>query len=311
MGKKFQLIITRSFTVKFFRKSMLNILKINIFLKLIWNEFFHGGHLIPLGAVSIVFASAILLGIEITWDCLIVVYLGMQSAYLFNRYKELEIDFPTNPERSEYLKKNIRYIPFIVFFYSLLTIGFLIYCNKLLVIIFGLILFLVSLFYAAFFKKITSRVVGFKNFFMALMWSLLIIFLALYYSYPLNSALILILIFVYLKLFIYECVSDIKDIESDKKEGLATFSIIFKRKKLFQVLTLITILSGIPLLLGFYLNLFPIYSLMLLLTIPYNAYCFREFKKGDIRFGFLCNVFADGEFVLWSFLILFGKFFLW
>mgnify|MGYP001562821980 CR=1 FL=1 len=67
-------------------------------LKTIWKEFVYGGHLLSLGAASIVFTSAILLEIKITWDCLLVVYLGAQIIYLYNRYKEFKKDSLTNPE---------------------------------------------------------------------------------------------------------------------------------------------------------------------------------------------------------------------
>ena len=69
------------------------------------NELVYGGQLISIGAISVVFTAAILLGIKITWDCLIIIYLGIHSAYLYNRYKELKVDFLTNPKRTQYLKK--------------------------------------------------------------------------------------------------------------------------------------------------------------------------------------------------------------
>ena len=80
-------------------------MKLKKILNSIWNEFVYGGHLLSLGAVSIVYTASILLDIRITWDFLLVVYLGTESVYLYNRFKEYKVDFLTNPERTEH-KKN-------------------------------------------------------------------------------------------------------------------------------------------------------------------------------------------------------------
>jgi len=62
-------------------------------LNSIWNEFVYGGHLLSFGAVSIVYAASILLDIRITWDFLLVVYLGTESVYLYNRFKNIRLIF--------------------------------------------------------------------------------------------------------------------------------------------------------------------------------------------------------------------------
>jgi len=115
---------------------------------LVWKEFIYGGHLLSLGAVSVVFTSAILLKIKVTWDCLLIVYLGMHSAYLYNRYKEFHKDYLTNPERTKHIKKVINKLPFIIASFSALLVLILIFYSKLTVLFLGLLLFAVSLLYA-------------------------------------------------------------------------------------------------------------------------------------------------------------------
>ncbi|MCK4520728.1 UbiA family prenyltransferase [Candidatus Parcubacteria bacterium] len=279
-------------------------------LKFIWNEFIYTGHFLSLGAVSIVFTSAILLGIKITWDCLLVVYLGIHSAYLFNRYKELKIDLSTNPERTLYLQKHIKYIPFIISFYALLMTVILVFFNKTSVIIFGLVLFLIGLLYSIFLKECTKKIIGFKNYFVSLMWTLLIIFLAFYYFYPLNLTLILILIFVYLRCFMDTNFYDIKDIESDKKENLLTLAIVFGRKGLLRFLNLINVIALLPIILGVYLELFPMFSLILLFVIPITFYLLKKLEIEKINIAYLSEIAIGTEKISWSFLVLFGKFLL-
>jgi 4-hydroxybenzoate polyprenyltransferase len=158
-------------------------MKIQKFLKTIWNEFVYGGHLISLGAVSVVFTSSILLNINITWDSLLVTYLGCQIIYLYNRYKEFNIDFLTNPERTKHTEKYIRYIPLIIFIFSLLAIGILIYFEKFHALIFGFFLVFLGLLYSLFLKKLTKKIIGFKNFFVTLIWASLVIFLAFNFNF--------------------------------------------------------------------------------------------------------------------------------
>ena len=277
-------------------------------LKAIWNELIYGGHLLPLGAVSIVYTSAVLLGIKITWDCLIVVLLGMEAAYLYNRYKELDIDSLTNLDRVKHLKKNIKYIPFLIFLYIFLTIIFLIYFNKLSIAIFGFIIFVTSLLYTVFFKNWTKKIIGFKDIFIGLIWASLVFFLSLYYSYPFLIPQILIFIFICLRCFMGTSLYDIKDIESDKKEKLLTPAIVFGEKKLMYFLKIINILSLTPIVIGVFLGIFPKFSLMLLFLILFSFYFFEKAEKEKINIAYLSEIAIGVEKLSWSLLILIGIF---
>ena len=276
-------------------------------LKSIWNEFIYGGHLLSLGAVGIVFTSAILLEIRITWDCLAVIYLSVQSAYLYNRYREFKKDYLTNFERTQYLEKKIAIIPLIVFFFTVLFTIILLYFSKLSVLVFGFLLLLLGLLYSKFFKSFTKKIIGFKNFYVSFAWSLLIIFLVFYYSAQLTLSFYFVFVFVYFRLFIHEAFFDIKDIESDKKEKLLTFSIVLGKEKLINVLNIINVFSIVPIILGVYLNIFPSYSLILFLTLIYTFYYLRKVKDTHSNQSFLYNVVSDGEFILWIIFIFLGK----
>ena len=274
----------------------------------IWNEFVYGGHLLSFGAVSIVYAASILLDIRITWDFLLVVYLGTESVYLYNRFKEYKVDFLTNPERTEHIKKYVKYIPFIIFLMTFSAIVFVVYFNKISALIFGLLLFFGGLLYSKFLKKITKKIVAFKSFFVSLMWSLLVLFLAIYYSAPINLALFLFSVFVFLRFFVSVSFFDIKDIKTDKQEGLKTLAVVLKQSTLWQFLSIIAILAVLPLIIGVYLRILPISSLMLFLTIPYTFFYFKQLENKNISPYFLYNVIVDGEFIFWLFFVLSGNF---
>ena len=274
----------------------------------IWNEFVYGGHLLSFGAVSIVYTASILLDIRITWDFLLVVYLGTESVYLYNRFKEYKVDFLTNPERTEHIKKYVKYIPFIIFLMTFSAIVFVVYFNKISALTFGLLLLIIGLLYSLFFKKITEKIIAFKSFFISLMWSLLVLFLAIYYSAPINLALFLFSVFVFLRFFVSVSFFDIKDIKTDKQEGLKTLAVVLKQSKLWQLLSIIAILAVLPLIIGVYLRVLPISSLMLFLTIPYTFFYFKQLENKNISPYFLYNVIVDGEFIFWPFFVLSGNF---
>ena len=90
-------------------------------LKVVFNEFIYGGHLQSLGAASVVFVSALLLDLKVGWVILVTIYLIFYAIYLYNRFKEIDIDYSTNKSRTEYLKKYIGFIP--VFFYLVILVS--------------------------------------------------------------------------------------------------------------------------------------------------------------------------------------------
>jgi len=75
-------------------------MKIGRISKFIGEELIYGCHLLCLGASAIVIASAILLNETIDWTYPFIIYLIAYLGYLYNRYKEINDDTLSNPERS-------------------------------------------------------------------------------------------------------------------------------------------------------------------------------------------------------------------
>jgi len=282
-------------------------MKIEKILNLIWNEFVYGGHLLSLGAASIVYISALLLNIKITLDFLVIAYLGTYAPYIYNRYKEFKKDLLTNPSRTKHIEKYVKYIPLIIFSDVIIIIGLFLYFNKISTLVFGFILLLFAFFYSKFFKKYTEKIVGFKSLYVSLAWSFLVVLLAFYYSFPLNTALFSVLLFVFLRWFINTSLFDVKDIESDKKDGLLTLAIFFGKWKLIKILHFINIISILPIIVGFYLKIYPLFSLSLLFVVPYAIYYLNSVGRLKTNPGFLYYLLIDGEYVLWTVLILLGN----
>ncbi len=275
--------------------------------KMIWDEFVYGSHLLALGDALVIVALSIILGINITWSLPVVVYMSVLAINSYNRYKEFDQDLLTNPERSNKMRKYIKIFPYLISILLLSSMVIVYLTATKQALIFMFVLFVLGLLYTTLFKGWTKKVIGFKNFSIALPYSLMVIFLALYYNSPITMAVILVSIFYYLRIFISAMYFDVKDIESDHKEGLKTFAATFGEKKNSNLLMVLNILSVVPLLIAVYCRILPMYSLMLLVTVLYSSFYILELKDKKYNRQFLFNVVADGEFLFWLAYILIGK----
>ncbi|MCD6240591.1 UbiA family prenyltransferase [Candidatus Bathyarchaeota archaeon] len=275
-------------------------------LKLFWDEFIYGGHLLSLGAVSIVFTTAILLNISITWDALFVTYLGAHTVYLYNRLREIRYDALTNPRRTKHILRYLKYIPYIIFFLVSLAAAIVLFFGKFLVAVFGVCLVLSGFIYTDIIKPRVKGVIALKNLYIAFFWACLTIFLALYYSYPLNVSLIAIFLFVYLRWIVNTVFFDIKDVRMDKKRKIPTLPATLGIKNTLRVLVLITLSSAALLAVSVYLKILPLISLFLLFTVPYTFYYMLALQKKSITNEILYYVIVDSEFLFWALAILLG-----
>lgn len=276
--------------------------------KIIWKEFIYGGHLQSLGTISIILFSAILLNIKISLDILLISYLSFYPIYLFDRYKGINIDYITNPHRTEYLKNYINQTPLILFFVIFVLFLSLIYFSNFYGSVFVLSLLTLGLLYSLFFKRITEKILLFKDFYVSSFFAVLVFFPVIYYSLPLSIglliSLLLLFMFVFLKGIMMQIFLDIKDIESDKQERLLTLAVVLGKNKTIDLLKIFSILSIFPILiLAVYFSNFSKPILMLLFTVPFDFYCFNLAKR-DNYYGYLL---MSGIFISWPILILIGK----
>jgi 4-hydroxybenzoate polyprenyltransferase len=279
-------------------------------LKFIINEFLYNGHLQTLGALSIAIFSAILFKIKITWDLLLILYVNFYIIYLYNRHQEINIDYQTNKIRTEHLKLFNKYIPLLITALVTILIFLLIYFSNITSIFFIFSITILGFLYTNYFKKITKKIIAFKNIYVASVFSLLVIFPFIYYSLPFKNFLlniIALMIFIFLRAILMQIFLDLKDIESDKQEGLLTLGVIAGREKTFKILQIgnLTTATFIPIIF-WYLNIFSPSFLMLLFLAPINSYFLNLIKRGKLL-GFILE---SGEFITLPILILFGNYLL-
>jgi 4-hydroxybenzoate polyprenyltransferase len=107
-------------------------------------------------------------------------------------------------------------------------------------------------------------------------------------------------------MFINTTFFDIKDVKADKKAGLKTFPVVFGNDNTKLFLIFLNLLSITPIIIGVYLNLLPLYSIALLITVIY-AFLYLNKRKLFTNQTTLYNVVVDGEFIFWLPYILIGR----
>lgn len=275
-------------------------------LQFIRNEFIYGGHLLSAGAVGIVFTAAVLLDIQITWDFAVISYLITYIAYAYNKLAELKSDFLTNGSRARHIEKNARLLPLAIISSFALIIFLLFQFSSLNGILFVLFIIIGSLLYTLYFKGITKNIIGFKSFYVSFFWASLVFLLAFYYNSDITISVFLLFIFVFLRFIVSTVFFDIKDIESDTLSGLKTLPVFLGKDRVIFLIHVLNVFSFLPIILGYFFQIFPILSLLLLVFYFYTFYYLKLVNKGGVNIQRLSYVMVDGEYLLWFFVIALG-----
>ena len=285
---------------KFFTK--LN--KLGAFLK---NEFIYGHHWCSMNASAIALSMMILFRMNIKWEFVLIAYLGTQCIYTYNHYKELDIDDLDSSVRVGHIRKYGAWYPTFIKLYGIFFLVFLFLYGNLPSILFGNFLLFIGLVYTTNVKKASKNIIGFKSIYTSISWGLLIIFTTIYCSYPLTLGVLLFFLFVILRTMIITIFYDIKDINSDRKSGLTTLPMVFKDKNsLLNFLHVLNMISLLPIIFGVVINIFPIYSLFLLILILYGFAFLQKAKNISSDINFLSYIITDGEQNIWLVLLIIG-----
>lgn len=266
-------------------------------MRIAWDEFVYGGHMLALGDAVTLYVLALVLNIPITWDFLVIIYLCVFTANLYNRSEESGHDAAANPARARVMAKYTKHLTAISVISLAVVAVLLLRFANLKVLLFAGLIFGISMLYTVVFKGITKYIVGFKSYVAALFYSLMVFLLVFYYSAPVNLAVLLVFAFYFIRIFLSNAVCDFKDVESDKKRGLKTLVINNGEQDARRILSIVNVLSGLLLVYGVYVGVLPAFSLALLLTIPYAAYYLRPTTK--VSQEAWSGVVVDGEFLFW------------
>jgi 4-hydroxybenzoate polyprenyltransferase len=125
----------------------------------------------------------------------------------------------------------------------------------------------------------------------------------------LNLIYILIFLFVFLKFLPNTIFFDLKDIKSDRKEGLKTVPVILGKKGTLKLLHILNILAFIPLFLGICLGIIPLFAAIMVLFYFYSIYYLNKASKlEDEKLRMISYTLADAEFMIWPIVLVLGQF---
>jgi len=265
-------------------------------LPALWEELVYGGHLVGLCVVSVVWCFALLSNNPFNWQFALLVYCGMRSCYLFNWITEKDGEKGANSKRAGYSGKNRRSF-FLQIIISVLVIIALLYRHAAACYL-GLALLGLGFLYTVYLKKLTTIIPGFKNLFIPVPVVLLIVLYGLYYGLPFTPVFWFMGAFIFIRTFMSGVFCDIKDIAEDSQKGLKTFAVLLGEKKVLTFLQTLNFLTLFTVLPAIHFGFFPLFSLGLLLVVPYFYLPVFLLKKTGDR-ALLSYTLSDGEMVLW------------
>jgi len=267
----------------------------------VWREFVYGGHLLSLGASSVVYAGSVSVGIEITWVGLLAAYLAAEAVYLFDRARDAKADSNENPGRARHLGRYAKIFPSLVGVYGFSWLLLVVIFGNYIALIIGLVVLSLGLLYGLVFKGLTKKIVGFKSFFVGLEWAALLVFIAALQSYSIWSVgLWLMFVFVFIREFVPASFFDVKDQENDCKKGLRTIVVVVGERAFRFWMLILSILASIPIVVGIYMGVINPAAMVLLFTIPHTlVYLYFDRKLGWSD-SFLYGVYIEGEPLLWG-----------
>jgi len=282
-------------------------------LSVVYRELVLGGHLLALGTASIAGAAAYLFGRSPTVVLLVMAYLFSFGAYMMNRSAEMDQDLASHPERTSYLAKRRRVLPAVVA--ASFLVGYALAATVSLIFFVALLVPLaLSLLYSVGSKRLVG-VIGttklkqkllLKNVSIAFGWSLIPILVGLYFG-GFDAPLLLLGPFIFLRLMTNTIVFDIRDAEGDRENAVKTLPTELGVARSFDVVGAIDALSAAYLVALLVVGLVPSFALTLILLPIYSA-IYRGFAmQSNANLGFICDVVADAEYILWGPLIYIGK----
>ena len=268
-------------------------------------EFVYGAHFLALGAAALVIAASLTTKTNLHWSYPFLIYLIAYTAYLYDRLLGLDPDKLTNRQRVNHLKKYSHRIKpllaallFLMLF--IITAYRHLYRPPLLAAIWAM--YLGGILYGVYLKKLTRHILAFKNFFVALEYSLPIIILPLFPQFNLERPLVLLIVLSFLKVFIVTSYFDIKDVTTDRREHLRTLPVLMGIKNHLHFLRVLDLFWGLIMILALMLQWVPTATGWLLLTVPYDLYLFHKTEQQNELTANLYFL-VGSQFLLWPFLL--------
>lgn len=276
------------------------------YISLLVSEIFYGGYYAALGSPFLILSVSLILYLKCDLPLLMISYFLPLIVYSYDYYKGLEIDKASNSKRTQYLSNKTKIYPFLLFSYVMVLLFLLFLFSNFELSIFILGIVMSGILYTTVFKDITKQVPLFKNIYTALTWSAGGTFFILFYnSLNLKIQFVLIFVFIFLRVLINIIFFDLKDVEVDKKESLKTLPVILGKTRSIYLLYGLNLFSLVPLFVGIYECLLPIFAFSLSFFYFYVFYYVHKSKNyKEDQLHIISHGMADSEFILWPIILI-------
>jgi len=267
-------------------------------LNFIIAELIYNGHLQALGAAGIISISSLLFNVYPTPGLILASYLIFEIIYAFDRFKDIEVDAKTDKLRTLHLKRYLNKIPLLISLMLLLLIFLTLHFANLKTLITSLTILILGLLYPIYFKKLTQKIIAFKNFYVSAVHTFLIFYPAIYYSLQISMSvnLLVFLTYIFLEAMVSQVLLDTKDIKSDKQQKMLTIPVIIGNKKtLFYAQVLSTFLFVFIIIFNMYSQSDPLINIIAVSTFTLNIYASKQISNGK-KLGYILH---SGKFFLW------------
>jgi 4-hydroxybenzoate polyprenyltransferase len=248
-----------------------------------------------------------------TVPLLVMAYLFSFGAYMLNRTSDTDEDSVSNPGRTKYLSGRRKYLPAItagsfLLGYALAAMRNIVFFTALLIPL------LLAFAYSVGSRRLAGLtgakrlkdVLLVKNVAISFGWSLVPILVGLYFL-AVPILLYALGAIIFLRLLVNTILFDVRDTEGDKMFGVRTIPTVHGQGEAFTLMAVFDSLSAVVLVLLVLAGALPTYALALLVFNLYS-FCYRAIaRRPGINLNFVCDVLADGEYLLWGPVIYVGK----
>ena len=270
-----------------------------------YKELVYGGHLLALGTSSMAATAALVMGRTPTWDLLLMAYLFSFGGYSINRISDFGQDAVSHPDRTAYLKNRIGWLKGAVV--ACFGLGYFLAFFRSFVFFVGLLIpLLLALAYSIGSERLKGRIgvsrlkeaTLVKNVTVSFGWSLVPFLVGLYYL-QLPAAIFALAPFIFLRLMVNTIFFDQRDMEADASFGVKTLPVTMGMAGSSRVMDALDLASGAYLACIVVGGLVPVFTVGLLVFVPYS-FAYRLYAKSGKHRDSVRDLVADGEYLLWG-----------
>lgn len=273
----------------------------------------HSSIYLALGSVALTYFAAVALNVSPDIGAYLISFLMVFAMYNMNRQTDLSEDEISHPERHLFTVQYKKHI------------GLIAYASAILAFIIGLIrgieitiVILIPVILALLYSHpwIPSGIVKskrlkgiplIKNVVISISWTLITAFVAVFYFNPnISLPLLCVSAIIFTRLFINTIVFDVRDMEGDKSHNILTLPLLIGVHKTKQISLIINTLLIIFTFIVVYKGILPPLVHLVNLT-SVQVYYYLYMLDKDVDMVTLCDVFADGEFILMGIAAYVGK----